>query len=148
MYLSYFGVRVTDLVRSAQFYVSHFGLRPAEGQELPATPPTGPAAVLLVDPRSSQRLELNYYPPGSPYAVAYVPGEGWDHLAVRVDDLPSFLAGLAAEGIRPESMAHYAGPVHETPTYRVAYIRDPDGNQIELYDIPNGDARTFDPDRF
>jgi hypothetical protein len=31
-------------------------------------------------------LELNYYPPGTPYGTEYAAGDGQDHLAVsRVD---------------------------------------------------------------
>jgi catechol 2,3-dioxygenase-like lactoylglutathione lyase family enzyme len=94
MHLSYVGIRVTDLPRSIDFYREHFGLRLPEGTVAPTTTPKEPAMLLLVDPESNQRLELNYYPPGSPYAVPYVPGEGWDHLAFRVDDLSQFLERL------------------------------------------------------
>lgn len=148
MHLSYFGIRVTDLVKSVDFYTRHFGLRATKGNVLPSTSPTEQASVLLVDPKSNQRLELNYYPAGNPYAVPYVPGEGWDHLAFRVDDLPKFLEALGKAGIRPEKMAHFEGPMMATPTFRVAYIRDPDGNQIELYDTPGSGTDKFDPDSY
>ena len=104
--------------------------------------------VLLIDPGSGQRLELNFYPEGSPYAVPYVAGEGWDHLAFRVDDLERFLDTLRKDGIQPEKMAHFDGPMLSTPNFRVAYIRDPDGNQIELFDTPKPEERTFDRDRY
>lgn len=148
MYLSYFGVRVTDLARSLDFYMRHFGLRPPPGSDLPKAPPKEQTAQLLVDPRSGQRVELNYYPVGNPYAVPYIPGEGFDHLAFRVDDLERFLGGLRTAGIQPEKMAHYDGPMMVTPTFRVAYIRDPDGNQIELYDTPGTGADTYDRNRY
>jgi catechol 2,3-dioxygenase-like lactoylglutathione lyase family enzyme len=148
MYLSYMGIRVTDLERSLRFYVGHFGLRPPKGTELPKGQPNEQTTVMLVDPRSSQRLELNYYPPGNPYAVPYVAGEGFDHLAFRVDDLEAFLKRLAQDGVHPEHMAHYEGPMMATPSFRVAYVRDPDGNQLELYDSPNMDASKFDPEQY
>ena len=103
-------------------------------------------ALLLRDPRSGQRIELNYYPPGDPYAAPYTPGEALDHLAFRVDDLPETLARLAALGHPAERMAHYDGPFQVTPHYRMAYVRDPDGIQIELFDRPGDGA--YAPDEY
>lgn len=148
MYLSYFGIRVGDLVRSAKFYSTHFGLAPPPGTELPTDVPQEQASLLLVDPVSGQRLELNYYPPGNPYAVPYLPGEGWDHLAFRVDDLPSFLERLAAVGVRPKAMKHFDGPMLATPSFRVAYLSDPDGNEIEVFDAPGADPNTYERTRY
>jgi catechol 2,3-dioxygenase-like lactoylglutathione lyase family enzyme len=148
VYLSYFGIRVTDLPRSIDFYTRHFGLTPTKGTELPHDPPKDQTAVLLIDPRSGQRLELNFYPVGNPYAVPYVAGEGWDHLAFRVDDLERFLDTLRKDGIQAERMAHFDGPMMSTPNFRVAYIRDPDGNQIELFDTPKPEEQNFDRDRY
>lgn len=149
MYLSYFGIRVTDLRRSAEFYTRYLGLVRADGNsELPGADPAKRSTLLLLDPVSRQRVELNYYPPGSPYAVPYVPGEGWDHLSFRVEDLPTFLAGLAAEGVRPIAMKHFDGPMLTTPEYRVAYVGDPDGNEIELFDTPGGDAKKYAPSSY
>jgi predicted enzyme related to lactoylglutathione lyase len=47
----------------------------------------------------------------------------------RVDDLDAFLAGLAAKGIAPEK--------REDGEYgRFAWIVDPEGNKLELYQPP------------
>ena len=148
MYLSYFGLRVRDLERSARFYSSHFGLRPVPGSDLPTAPPKEQATVLLIDAASGQRLELNFYPPGNPYAVPYVPGEGLDHLAFRVDDLDATLRSLHQAGVEPEPMAHFDGPMMSTPTFRVAYVRDPDGNQLELYDTPGSPELRYRPETY
>ncbi len=148
MYLSYFGIRVTDLRRSVDFYMKHFGLQPPPGTELPKTGAQEQGAVLLVDPHSGQRIELNYYPKGNPYAVPYVAGEGLDHLAFRVDNLEQFLARLKTDGIPPEKMRHYEGPMMSTPNFRVAYIRDPDDNQIEIYDSPGADPNRYDRSQY
>ncbi len=148
MYLSYFGIRVTDLPRAAEFYMRNFGLTLAPGSEAPKENPKEQGVVMLVDPHSGLRIELNYYPKGNPYAVRYVPGEGWDHLAFRVDDLEKFLGDLKAHGILPEKMKHYEGPMMSTPSFRVAYVRDPDGNQIELYDSPGADPNKYDKNAY
>lgn len=133
LWISYFGIRVTDLKRSEEFYTKVFDL-----VELTRwSHPTG-AYVLYKDRRSGQRLELNWYSPESPFAAQYVPGEGLDHIGVRVRSVPEVLERLGKLGIRPAT--------RELPSdedvwvlgngHRVAYIKDPDGNFIELYDHP------------
>jgi catechol 2,3-dioxygenase-like lactoylglutathione lyase family enzyme len=136
MYLSYVGLRVRDLARSVRFYTEAFGLVLTDPGELERVPPNTAWAILLRDPRSGQRLELNYYPPGSPYDVPYTPGEALDHVAFRVDNLAETLARLEGLGHPAETMAHYEGPMTTTPNYRMAYVRDPDGIQLELFDAP------------
>lgn len=148
MYLSYFGVRVRDLRRSVRFYCDLLGLELAVPSDWETAPPTEARSVLLRDPGSGQRLELNYYPPGDPHAVDYDPGEELDHVGVRVDDLVGFLKRLAQEGIVPERMQHYDGPYLETPTLRIAYVRDPDGIQLELFEELHPTHPDFNPDRY
>ena len=148
MYMSYFGIRVTDLPRSVEFYTRCFGLVPTPAPQAPTRNPEAPASVLLFDPVSSQRLELNYYPPGNPYAVPYAPGEGWDHLAFRVEDLDAFLAAMRLRGFLPKAMKHFDGTMMSTPTFRVAYLSDPDGNEIEVFDTPGADAARYDREAY
>ena len=50
----------------------------------------------------------------------------------RVDDLDSVLAQLAEEGI------HIEGEIREYPYGRFAYIRDPEGNRIDLWQPAKG----------
>lgn len=67
------------------------------------------------------------------YAEGAVPSShaGWTHLALEVDDIDAAYAELAAAGV----------PFHHTPTsypedepqFRIAFFRDPDGNELELY---------------
>ena len=127
-YLSYFGVRVTDVDRSVRFYTEVFGLKEISRSD--GSNSEGGIAVLLVDPFSGQRLELNFYPPGSVYAVPYVPGEGLDHVAFRVADLDAKLATLAKLGYRP---IRSGDPVQLAPDFRLAYVPDPDGNWLEIW---------------
>jgi lactoylglutathione lyase len=143
MHLAYFGIRVTDMQRSYDFYTRLFGLT-LSGANPGETPPGQRDVLLLLDEKSGQRLELNYYPPGNPYSVPYLPGEGLDHVAFKVDDLEEFLGRLRADGYAPEKMAHYDGPMFATPEFRVAYVRDPDGNQLELFDAPKERNAPFD----
>ncbi|HKV89799.1 MAG TPA: VOC family protein [Thermoplasmata archaeon] len=146
MYLSYVGLRVRDLPRSVRFYTEVFGLVPVQPEELSRMDPTATGAILLRDPNSGARLELNYYPPGTPYAVPYATGEELDHLGFRVDDLDSTLERLATLGCAPEKMEHYSGPILTTPHYRMSYVRDPDGILLEIWDAPG--PRTYAADRY
>jgi hypothetical protein len=53
---------------------------------------------------------------------------------------------LEGLGYPPERMAHYDGPLSAGPNLRMAYVRDPDGLQLELFDVPGpGD---YSPDRY
>ena len=133
MYLNYVGIRVTNMERSLKFYTEIFRLEVvSQGDNGPLG---GGTYVLLRDPNSGQKLELNYYPASSPYAVPYAPGEGLDHVAFRVKDVGATLRELAKHGVGqieiPESLADLGEGV------RVAYVMDPDGMWIELYQNPS-----------
>jgi len=131
MYLSYFGIRVTDLDRSLRFYTELFGLKEvARGDR---TQVGGGRYVLLRDQKSGQKLELNWYPEGSSYDVPYSPGEGLDHIAFRVNDATETLKELIAKGVEAVELLP---PLREgraaTYSFKLAYVKDPDGNWIEL----------------
>ena len=145
MYLSYFGIRVRDPKRSEAFYRDVIGLRVLDTMDWAKWTPSEPACVLLADPTSGQRLELNYYPPGSAYGGEYRAGEELDHIGIRVDDLPAFLARLEALGLPPEKMAHYEGAYQTGPRLRMAYLRDPDGIQLEIFQALEGEPVPYDP---
>lgn len=124
MYLSYVGIRVTNLERSLRFYEELFGLEEvARGDNSKF----GMGIfVLLRDRKSGQKLELNWYPKGSRYDVAYIAGEGLDHLAFCVDNIEKKFKELVANG----ATATDFGP---EPPRSYCYVKDPDGNWIELY---------------
>ena len=130
-FLSYTGIRVTDLERSLRFYRDLLGLEQvSQGDNTGAG--KGPY-VLLRDPFSGQKLELNYYVPNSKFATPYDPGEGLDHIAFRVEGLDDFLRELHREGVKDAP----GTPNHTLPSgHRVAYVLDPDGNWIEIYEHP------------
>jgi catechol 2,3-dioxygenase-like lactoylglutathione lyase family enzyme len=143
LWISYFGIRVTNLERSEEFYTRLFDL-----VELKRVRYDGGAYILFKDRRSGQRFELNWYAPGSPYDTPYTPGDGWDHIGVRVRSVPEQLERLEKLGIEAATRELHGDPttgLHhpsdedlwvEDNGHRVAYIKDPDGNFIELYDHP------------
>lgn len=127
-FLSYVGIRVTELERSVRFYCDIFGLREVRRGDNSAN--GGGSYVLLRDPWSGQKLELNWYPPGSRHALPYLPGEGLDHIAFRVNDLPRFLEKLRHNGVEGTG----GGADHVSSSGNpVAYVKDPDGNWLEIY---------------
>lgn len=62
----------------------------------------------------------------------YPLGEGYNHVAVTVDDLDATLEALAAIGVKPEKPAYHPGGRDDLP--RIAFVADPDGYRIELID--------------
>lgn len=148
MHLSYVGVRVTDLERSLRFYTELFGLKEIARADVRYA--GAGIAVLLRDPESGQRLELNYYPKSSVYGGTYVPGEGLDHVAFYVDDVPAMLRKLAAHGVEQIPIdPKIAQPRPRTAPdwFHVEYVKDPDGNWIELYQYEEP-RQSFEPNRW
>lgn len=62
---------------------------------------------------------------------AYDLGDGYNHVALVVDDLDGLLAQLAAAGVEPERPPYSPGGREE---YRICFVADPDGYRIELID--------------
>lgn len=83
--------------------------------------------MLLVDRKTGQRLELNWFPKGSSFAVSYADGEGLDHLG--------FPTGHAAEIAR--AFEAHGGKIALRPSdpngvRQNFYVATPDVNWIEL----------------
>jgi lactoylglutathione lyase len=145
------GIRVVDLAKSLDFYTKVLGLQEVDrGGDYEAT------YVLLKNPRSGHRLELNWYAESSPFACPYVPGEALDHFEVRVKSVPETLERLRALGIGPatrklwvnrkavetlEADAHMKQVMGQDvwtlkSGHRIVYIQDPNGIFLCLYDHP------------
>jgi lactoylglutathione lyase len=58
-------------------------------------------------------------------------GDGYNHIALVVDDLDALLAALAGDGIEPEKPPFAPGGREE---FRICFVADPDGYRIELID--------------
>jgi lactoylglutathione lyase len=140
MYLSYVGIRVTDLDRSLHFYCRLLGLEVVVRGDNKKI--GGGVYVLLRDKKSKAKLELNWYPPSSPFASKYVPGEGLDHISFRVESVAEAMAKLKAWGATdvelPEPLQKLAYEGANGGKFHMGYVKDPDGNWIELYDYLGG----------
>jgi catechol 2,3-dioxygenase-like lactoylglutathione lyase family enzyme len=76
------GLRVTDLPRSLRFYTKALGLRVVRRGDTRSW--GGGLWVLLEDPRSRRKVELNWYPPRSRFGGIYRAGAAVDHLDFTV----------------------------------------------------------------
>ncbi|HEV2812276.1 MAG TPA: VOC family protein [Solirubrobacteraceae bacterium] len=59
-------------------------------------------------------------------------GDGYNHVAVTVDDIEEALRRLEAIGVAPEKPPYRPGGRDDLP--RIAFVADPDGYRIELID--------------
>jgi lactoylglutathione lyase len=107
---------VSDFAAVYRFYRDVVGLRPQFEAE------TGPYAAFKPDFGST--IALHDYADLAATVPDLKPGEGDSALiALRVDDLDAYVAGLAAE---------VTEPVILDGRIKAAYLRDPAGNLIEL----------------
>jgi lactoylglutathione lyase len=115
-------IRVLDIDRSVEFY-GHLGyeLRGRLNFESAYN-------VYLGLPGDGNTLELTVNVGRTePYDL----GEGYNHIALVVDDLDGLLGSLASHGIEPEKAPYAPGGRSE---YRICFVSDPDGYRIELID--------------
>jgi lactoylglutathione lyase len=92
-------------------------------------------------PGDGDRLELTVnVGRDEPYAL----GDGYNHIAVTVDDIEATLARLADIGATPEKPPYRPGGRDDLPL--IAFVADPDGYRVEL--IGGGEFATpQDPPR-
>jgi lactoylglutathione lyase len=85
--------------------------------------------VYLGLPGDGDRLELTVnVGREEPYDL----GDGYNHIAVAVEDLDATLAALAEIGVQPEKPPYRPGDRDDLP--RIAFVADPDGYRVELMD--------------
>jgi len=121
--LVYVGIRVTNLQKSLDFYTKVLGMK-IKGQG--KIEQTKGEAVALESKTDGPILELNYYERDSPFNTKYVVGEGVDHLAFKVENLDKALEEAKKAG-------HKTVLEMKANNSRWAYIEDPDGIWIELF---------------
>ena len=57
-------------------------------------------------------------------------GDGYNHIAITVDDIHATVAELAEHGIEPEKPPYHPGDRSELGP--ICFVQDPDGYRIEL----------------
>lgn len=61
-------------------------------------------------------------------------GDGYNHMALVVEDLDGLLDKLAQNGIAPERPPYGVGGTASREEYRICFVADPDGYRVELID--------------
>ncbi|MFE2043434.1 VOC family protein [Streptomyces sp. NPDC059477] len=125
MELAHVRLLVTDFTACYRFYADVLGLKPRSGATggpyerfSPATGAAGAAGIALQD-RAAMAALLD---------ETGEPATGHRSLVVlRVDDLDDYCARIAARGA---TLLH--GPAPQTERMRVAHLKDPEGNLVEL----------------
>lgn len=122
--LAHVGIRVHDLERSLRFY-ELLGFRKTVG-------PIGPEPVAILEHPSGLEINLVLNAPqaNEPNVLMDVPDKhaGITHIALLCPDILAARDALAVQGI-----ALSGGPVQFYPGAQGAFVRDPDGNVIELH---------------
>lgn len=117
--------RVADLEASVGWYGAAFGAREA----FRARHPDGSTQLVYLEFAPGQFVEL--FPNGkNPIPLPPEP-IGYGHTCLIVEALDAALAHLATLGVRP-AVAARTGRAGQ----RLAFVEDPDGNRIELMEIP------------
>ncbi|MEO8704506.1 MAG: VOC family protein [Kofleriaceae bacterium] len=122
---AHLGIRVHDLERSLQFYAL-LGFTKTAG-------PIGPEPVAILHHPCGIELNLVLNAPAAtePNVLMDVPDKhaGITHVALLCDSIAHAQQQLAAAGI-----AISGGPIDFYPGARGIFVRDPDGNVIELHE--------------
>ena len=114
----YTGIHVSNLDRSINFYTKSLGMNLLFKTEIKET---GGKVAWLRSKGSRQVLELNWYPKNYRYGGK----SGLDHLAYEVNDVTKEYAKFSKKrkgAIKPFKEGKWI----------LAYVKDPDGNWIEL----------------
>ncbi|GAB3030019.1 VOC family protein [Natronobiforma cellulositropha] len=124
-------IRVEDLEASLEWYQDHFGY--VEHGRWDADTFTN---VHLGPPEKHEdgaTLELTYNHDGRSYEM----GDGWGHIAVRVDDVE-----VAYEELMEAGVEDYRDP--ESCPGNYAFVKDPDGHEIEIVEREYGARWSLD----
>jgi lactoylglutathione lyase len=114
-------IRVKDLDRSVRFYTEVLGLREEHRKVLEKADAT---LVFLTDAAGHHAIELTYNHDGRDYDL----GNQFGHFAFGVRDLEAAREELAGQGVE-----FSRGPYRVSEGgSMIAFIRDPDGIEIEL----------------
>jgi catechol 2,3-dioxygenase-like lactoylglutathione lyase family enzyme len=122
-------LRVADLERALAFYCGVLGCREERRLEaIGLVQLRAGAALIDLVPVEGELGRMGGAPPGEE-------GRNLDHLALRIADFDeaALRAHLSAHGVAPGEVATRYGAQGQGPSM---YIRDPDGNTVELKGPP------------
>jgi lactoylglutathione lyase len=113
-------LNVSNLDASIEFYTKHLGLKFVNRREIKEN---NAEIAFLKDP-SGSAIELTHWRDKK----IITEGDNFDHIAFGVDDVEATMKELKAKGVTI-AMEPYS---LRGSTSRIAFIKDPDGNWLEL----------------
>jgi lactoylglutathione lyase len=119
--------RARDLEASIRWYADAFGAREAYR----ATRDDGSPQLVYLEMEAAPGQMIELFPDGKNPIEPPADAVGYAHWCVLVDDLDAALAHLAALGVTPP-----APPRTGRAGQKLAFVADPDGNRVELMEIP------------
>lgn len=123
--LAHIGIRVHELERSVRFYAL-LGFTKTLG-------PVGPEPVAILEHPAGVEINLVLNAPNArePNILMDVPEKhaGITHFALLCPDILAAKASFESQGISLSG-----GPIELMPGMRAIFVRDPDGNVIELHE--------------
>ena len=136
--IDHFSFTVGDIERSTEFY-ARFGFAPfkryvSKGPEVDEGADTERADMdiqWLSHPLGGPMLELIRYLHHDAARSAHNSKVGAAHLCFTVEDVSSAFGSMVSEGVEPLSDPH-----NDEFGVRWVYLRDPDGNSVELIQDP------------
>src|SRR5690606_156146 len=132
------GICCSDLARQRAFYVDVLGCTPVNEIDVPPEK-SAPAAmaregyrVARIQTPWGERLKLiqpTSKPDGVPLAEWILARRGIAYITFIIDDLKAMIARLKARGV---TFLSGDGPVEVRPGTFLSFIRDPEGNVLEI----------------
>ena len=116
--------KVADVGRSVRWYGDAFGAKKVYHVEAQGERPE----LMFLEFHKGQFVEI--FSGGKNMLPSPTDPIGYLHFCVQVDNLEQALAHLAKMNVKPERK--FIGRAQQ----RIAFISDPDGNSIELMEIP------------
>ena len=116
--------RVADAERSVRWYADALGAKKIYHADRQGERPE----LMFLEFANGQCIEL--FPGGKNHLASPADPIGYIHFCLVLDNLDQALEHLATMNVRPERK--FIGRAKQ----RIAFISDPDGNSIELMEIP------------
>ena len=116
-------LNVSDLDKAISFYTSNLGLNLASRREIKQNN----AEIAFLKDEAGNAIELTYW-----RDKKIVEGDNFDHIAFDVVDVQSAVEKLRKNGVTI-AMEPYS---LQGSTSKIAFIKDPDGNWLELIQSP------------
>jgi len=112
-------LNVSDLDRSISFYTSNLNLNLTSRREIKSNN----AEIAFLEDEAGNAIELTHW-----RDKKIVEGDNFDHIAFEVEDVQEAVENLRKNGVTI-AMEPYS---LQGSTSRIAFVKDPDGNWLEL----------------